>query len=120
MEGRGMEKVGIFYCYFEYITAIWYMLWPFGNLATIWYIFRPFWYIVSRKCWQPWPEGQFYRKKSSLKSRVDVGAGTNRGPSNDSHNYACTLGQALKSFSSLWNLYGRANLILLQILFSNY
>jgi hypothetical protein len=25
-----MEDVGIFYYYFVYFTAIWYMLWPFG------------------------------------------------------------------------------------------
>jgi hypothetical protein len=30
-----MVKVGIFYANFEYITAIWYILWPFGNLVTI-------------------------------------------------------------------------------------
>jgi hypothetical protein len=34
-----MEKVGIFFDHLEYITAIWYILWPFGNLVAIWYIF---------------------------------------------------------------------------------
>jgi hypothetical protein len=51
-----METVGIFFGYLEYISAIWYMLWPFGNLVTIWYIFPPFWYIVSRKIGQPCEE----------------------------------------------------------------
>jgi hypothetical protein len=30
--GPGMEKVGIFFGRLEYISAIWYILWPFGNL----------------------------------------------------------------------------------------
>jgi hypothetical protein len=37
----------------EYIMALWYILWPFGNLVVIWYILSPFWYIGSRKIWQP-------------------------------------------------------------------
>jgi hypothetical protein len=36
-----------------YISAIWYILRQFGNLAVIW-IFPPFWYILSRKIWQTW------------------------------------------------------------------
>jgi hypothetical protein len=42
-----MEKVGKFNGHLEYITAIWYILRPFGILMAIWY-------IVSRKIWQPW------------------------------------------------------------------
>jgi hypothetical protein len=34
-EGLGMEKVGIFWCRLEYITAMWYALWSFGNVAVI-------------------------------------------------------------------------------------
>jgi hypothetical protein len=49
-----MAKFGIVYGHLEYITVIRYILWPLGNLAAIWYIFPPFWYIVSRKIWQPW------------------------------------------------------------------
>jgi hypothetical protein len=41
------------YSQLEYITAIWYTLRPFGPSVVIWYIFPPFWYIVSRKIWQP-------------------------------------------------------------------
>jgi hypothetical protein len=49
-----------------YFTAIWYILWPFGlicghliyfvaiwyTIVTLWHIY-PFWYVVSRKIWQP-------------------------------------------------------------------
>jgi hypothetical protein len=49
-----MEDVGIFYgrlvyiFYFHlvYFEAIWYILWLFG-------IFFPFWYVLTRKIWQP-------------------------------------------------------------------
>jgi hypothetical protein len=36
-----------------YSLAILNVLRPFGNLVAIWYLFPPFWYIVSRKIWQP-------------------------------------------------------------------
>jgi hypothetical protein len=32
------KNVGIFFGHLEYITAIWYILWPFGNLVAIWFI----------------------------------------------------------------------------------
>jgi hypothetical protein len=50
--GLRMENVGIFCANLEYIAAIWYILWSFGNFVAILYFF-PFWYIVSRKIWQP-------------------------------------------------------------------
>jgi hypothetical protein len=31
-----MKKVGTFYGHLEYMTAIWYILWPFDNLVAIW------------------------------------------------------------------------------------
>jgi hypothetical protein len=31
LKGLGMKTVGICYSHLEYITAIRYMLWPFGN-----------------------------------------------------------------------------------------
>jgi hypothetical protein len=34
-----MEKVGIFYARLEYIAAVRYILWPFGNLVVIQYIY---------------------------------------------------------------------------------
>jgi hypothetical protein len=43
-----LRPFGIFYGHLVYFMAIWYILWQFG-------IFLPFWYIVSRKNWQPWP-----------------------------------------------------------------
>jgi hypothetical protein len=49
-----MENIGIVYGHLRYITAFWYILWSFGNLGVIWYMFPLFWYIVSRKIWQPW------------------------------------------------------------------
>jgi hypothetical protein len=42
-------KLKTFCGHLEYITAIWYILWPFDNLVPIWYIFPPFWHIVSQK-----------------------------------------------------------------------
>jgi hypothetical protein len=33
--------------------GIWCTLWTFGNLVAIWYVFPTFWYIMSRKNWQP-------------------------------------------------------------------
>jgi hypothetical protein len=48
-----MEKVGIFNGHSEYFTAIRYILWPFGNLVGVWYIFPRFGIFWSRKIWQP-------------------------------------------------------------------
>jgi hypothetical protein len=49
-----MENADIFYCHLEYFTVIWYTyFWLFGNVLVILYIFLRFWYIVSRKIWQP-------------------------------------------------------------------
>jgi hypothetical protein len=49
-----MEKVGIFYGHLEYTTAIWSILWSFGNLHSGTLVhFPPFWYVVARKIWQP-------------------------------------------------------------------
>jgi hypothetical protein len=35
-----MENVGIVYGRLDYIAAIWYILWPFGDLVFIWYVFN--------------------------------------------------------------------------------
>jgi hypothetical protein len=51
-EGLGMEKVGIFSGRLKYIMAIWCILWLLGNVC-----FQPFWYIMSRKIWQPCSQG---------------------------------------------------------------
>jgi hypothetical protein len=50
MEDVGILHIcpfGLFYGYFAYFVAIWYILWLFG-------IFFSFWYVVPRKIWQPW------------------------------------------------------------------
>jgi hypothetical protein len=49
-----MENACMFYGHLEYFRAIWCTLWTFGNVVVIWYMFPRFWYIVSRKIWQPW------------------------------------------------------------------
>jgi hypothetical protein len=60
LSGPRNENVGIVCGRLEYITTIWYILWPFGNLLVIWYIFYPpFWYIVSQKIRQPWRAHNF-------------------------------------------------------------
>jgi hypothetical protein len=54
LEVLELEKIGIFFGHLENITSLCYILWQIGNFESIWYIFPPFWYIVSRKIWQPW------------------------------------------------------------------
>jgi hypothetical protein len=51
-----MEDVGIFYDHLKYNTAIWYILWPFGNLAAIWYIFPRFGILCQEKSGNPDPD----------------------------------------------------------------
>jgi hypothetical protein len=48
-----MEKVVIFYGHLEYITAIWYISCPFGNLVAIWYIFPRFGILCQYKSGNP-------------------------------------------------------------------
>jgi hypothetical protein len=48
-----MDKVEIFYGRFEYITAIWKILWAFGNLLAIWYIFPRFGIVCQEKSGNP-------------------------------------------------------------------
>jgi hypothetical protein len=61
-----METAGMFNGHSEYFKVIWYILWPFGNVVVIWYIFPHFWYIASRKIWQPGEMAAFV----SLKKRI--------------------------------------------------
>jgi hypothetical protein len=44
-----MENAGIFYGHLEYFTAIWYILWPFGNVVVIWYMFPRFGILCQEK-----------------------------------------------------------------------
>jgi hypothetical protein len=48
------------FAHLEYITAIWYILWPFGYLVTIRYILHRFGILCREKIWQPciWAETQ--------------------------------------------------------------
>jgi hypothetical protein len=54
LEGLGMEDVDKYCGHLEYITAVWYILWPLGNFVVSWYSFELFWYTASRKICQPW------------------------------------------------------------------
>jgi hypothetical protein len=47
------KKVGIFFGHFEFNTAIWYILWPFGSLVAIWYIFPKFGIFRREKSGNP-------------------------------------------------------------------
>jgi hypothetical protein len=50
-----MEHFGIFYDRLEYFIVICYILWHLG-IHSVWSfaIFFPFWYVWTRKIWQPW------------------------------------------------------------------
>jgi hypothetical protein len=46
LEGSELEKFGLVYVHSEEIKAIWYILWPLGNLASIGMVyFPPFGYM---------------------------------------------------------------------------
>jgi hypothetical protein len=53
MEGLRMEKAGIFYGHLEYFKVIWYILWPFGNVVVILYIFPRFGKLSQEKSGNP-------------------------------------------------------------------
>jgi hypothetical protein len=44
-----MENDGICYGHLEYFRVIWYILWPFGNVVIIWYIFPRFGILCQEK-----------------------------------------------------------------------
>jgi hypothetical protein len=48
-----MENAGIFYGHLEYLTVIWYILWPFGNFVVIWHIFPRFGKLCREKSGNP-------------------------------------------------------------------
>jgi hypothetical protein len=52
----------------EYITAIWYMLWPLGNLVTTWYIFPGFGILCQEESGNPALES-FSVLRTTLKGR---------------------------------------------------
>jgi hypothetical protein len=49
-----LENADIFYGHLKYFMNVWDILWPFGTLVFIWYIYFGFWYHAPRKIWQPW------------------------------------------------------------------
>jgi hypothetical protein len=53
LEGLEMEIAGIFYGHLEYFTVIWYVLWVFGNVVVIWYIFPRFGILCQEKSGNP-------------------------------------------------------------------
>jgi hypothetical protein len=60
----GGFEVGIIFGHLEYLTAIWYALWPFGIFSGHLVNFSQYWYVVAIKLWQPFPEVKFtYRSK---------------------------------------------------------
>jgi hypothetical protein len=65
LEGFGMEYVVIFSGPLEYITAIWYILGPFGNIVVSWHIFPRFGILYREKSGNPAADAQksFSRKK---------------------------------------------------------
>jgi hypothetical protein len=48
-----MENAGIFYGHFGIFTVSWYILWPFGNVAVIWYSFPRFGILCQEKSGNP-------------------------------------------------------------------
>jgi hypothetical protein len=49
----GIEKVDLFYGHLEFISAIWYNAWPFGNLVAMWCIFPSFGILRQEKSGNP-------------------------------------------------------------------
>jgi hypothetical protein len=45
--------VYIFHGHLEYFTVNWYILWPFGNVVVIWFIFTRFGILRQEKSGNP-------------------------------------------------------------------
>jgi hypothetical protein len=48
-----MENVGIFCSHLEYFTVIWYNVWSFGNIVSMWYIFHRLGILCHEKSGNP-------------------------------------------------------------------
>jgi hypothetical protein len=48
-----MENLAIIIDHLAFFTAIGNLLWQLGIFYTVLVHFSPFWYVVSRKIWQP-------------------------------------------------------------------
>jgi hypothetical protein len=44
-----MENAGIFYGHLEYFMVSWYILWSFGNVEVIWFIYPRFDILCQEK-----------------------------------------------------------------------
>jgi hypothetical protein len=53
LEGIEMENVGIVCDNLEYTTAIWYIIWPFGNLVASWHVFSRLGILFHEKSGSP-------------------------------------------------------------------
>jgi hypothetical protein len=60
-----MENVGTFYGHLEYITAIWYILWPFGILVVNWNNFPCFGILHYEKSGNPGTRVKYIQTRSS-------------------------------------------------------
>jgi hypothetical protein len=60
-----MENDGIFYGHLEYLSVIWYILGPFGNVVIIWYIF-PLFGMCQDKSGNPVPKNNSCRRRILL------------------------------------------------------
>jgi hypothetical protein len=48
-----MENVGMIYGYSEFSSAIWYIVWPLGNLVVVRYTFPRFGILSQEKSGNP-------------------------------------------------------------------
>jgi hypothetical protein len=65
-----MVNVGIFYDHLEYFKAIWYNLWPFGNVCGHLSYYSHFGMFGPIKIWQPC-YGSYKKRKGTLCKRFE-------------------------------------------------
>jgi hypothetical protein len=64
LEGITIENAGICNGHLAYFMVIWYILWPFGNVVVIWYIFPRFGLLCQEKSGNPAREtGCWYKRQ---------------------------------------------------------
>jgi hypothetical protein len=67
----------------EYFTVIWFILWPFGNVVVIWYIFVRFGILCQEQSGNPDHQDKtFPRKKHLGGSPQEMGGLTTQWPTN--------------------------------------
>jgi hypothetical protein len=67
-----MENVGILYGNLEFVTAIWYILWSFGNFEAIWYIFPRFGILCKEKSGNPVSQQKLPGRSLTIDQRYSV------------------------------------------------